>query len=139
MSISQPKDKKDTKASSTEKGKVVKVDDKVYTYCYILSTMEQRKALDLTKRHKVKLEQVIKTFFTTRLVSITILKDRYILKLREYYELGDKRRLGRLISQECDLASYVHKVKYNNAQDTSGQLFRICKKKEELSGPGRDK
>ena len=107
-------------------------EDKVFTYCYILSTAKQREALDLTKGFHTKLEKTIKEFFTTRLHSIEIYKDRYILKLYETYSIGDKRRVGRLISEYCDLKAYVHKISYNNAQDSSGQLFRICNEKEKL-------
>ncbi len=106
-----------------------KSDDTEYTYCYILSTPEQREKLDLTK-HKVKMTKTITAFFAERLISLDIQKDHYILKLKDKYEVSDKRRLGRLISENCDLTSYVRKVHYNNKKDTSGQLFRICKDAE---------
>ena len=110
-----------TKETTTQKA-----DDTGYTYCYILSTLEQREKLDLTK-HKAKMVKTITAFFAERLISVEIYKDHYQLKLKDTYEVSDKRRLGRLISENCDLTSYVRKVHYNNRKDTSGQLFRVCK------------
>lgn len=100
-------------------------DDTSHIYRYILSTLEQRKALDLTK-HKSKLERIIKGFFVERLLSITFDKESYTLYLKDEYEVADKRRLGRLISEGSDLKQYVRKVIYNGNQDTSGQLFRLA-------------
>ena len=104
-------------------------DDTGYTYCYILSTLEQRKAIDLTK-HKTKLESIIKTFFGDRLISVEFDKESYTLNLKDEYEVSDKRRLGRLISEGSDLKQYVRKVVYNGNQDISGQLFRLSPVKE---------
>ena len=126
--LPQTKKEKNTKVD-TKKEKIVKPADTVYKYCYILSTIEQRKSLDLTK-HKTKLVKTITDFFGEQLFEVVVQKDRYMLSLKDPYEVKDKRRLGRLISEKVELSKYVHKVKYNNEQDTSGQLFRICKEKE---------
>lgn len=112
--------------STTKSTKQSKSNDRGYSYCYILSTLEQRKAIDLTK-HKTKLEKIMKQFFGDRLLSITFDKESYTLTLKDKYEVSDKRRLGRLISEGSDLKQYVHKILYNGNQDTSGQLFRLKK------------
>jgi hypothetical protein len=129
MKVSKESKKEKVVETEPKKSVVTKTTDIVYKYCYILSTLEQRKALDLNK-YKTALVKVIKEFFAERLVEINIQKDRYLLILNEPYEVRDKRRLGRLISERCKLSAYSHKVKYNNNQDLSGQLFRICKEKE---------
>lgn len=129
MKILQESEKEKNTKRDIKKEKVVKPANTEYKYCYILSTIEQRKSLDLTK-HKTKLVKTITEFFAERLVEVVVQKDRYMLTLKDSFEVKDKRRLGRLISEKVELSKYVHKVKYNNAQDTSGQLFRICKEKE---------
>lgn len=131
MAISRTTTKEKNISATAKKPKVEKADDTVYTYCYILSTLKQREALDLTK-HKAKMEKTINGFFEEMLVSVEIFKDRYILKLKEKYEIADKRRLGRLLSEQCGLKQYSRKILYNNNKDTSGQLFRICKEKDKL-------
>ncbi len=95
-------------------------------YTYILTTKEQRKAIDLIK-HKSKLEKIIKGFFGERLLSLTFTKESYTLNIKDEYTIGDKRRLGRLISEGSDLKKFVKKVIYNGNKDTSGQLFRLQK------------
>ena len=112
---------------TTKSTKQSKSDDTGYSYCYILSTLQQRKAIDLTK-HKDKLEKIIKSFFGDRLISVVFDKESYTLNLKDEYEVADKRRLGRLISEgSSELKQLVRKVIYNGNQDTSGQLFRIKK------------
>ena len=98
-------------------------------YCYVLTTIEQRKAIKLTK-HKAKLEKIIKAYFSDRLLSLTFTDDSYTLTLKDEFHIGEKRRLGRLISEGSDLHKYVKKVIYNGSQDTSGQLFRLQKPSE---------
>jgi len=95
-------------------------------YHYILSTPEQREAIDLTK-HKAKLQEIITGFFSKRLISLEIQKDGYILTLKDSFPVGDKRMLGRLISTNSGLKQYVRTVSYNNKQDSSGQLFKFKK------------
>lgn len=116
---------------TTKSTKQSKSDDTGYTYCYILSTLEQRKAIDLTK-HKSALEKIIKPFFGDRLISVVFDKESYTLTLKDEYQVSDKRRLGRLISEGSDLKKYVHKILYNGNQDISGQLFRLKKPTNEL-------
>jgi hypothetical protein len=127
--VSTQETKTKTPPQTTKSTKQSKSDDTGYTYCYILSTVEQRKAIDLTK-HKSKLEKIIKGFFGDRLLSVTFDKESYTLNLKDEYAISDKRRLGRLISEGSDLKQYVHKILYNGNQDTSGQLFRIKKVKD---------
>ncbi len=115
-----------TTLKDTKQTKSTKSDDTSYTYCYILSTQEQRDSIDLTN-HKTKLTKVIKEFFTTRLLSLEIDKQSYTIKLNEVYTIGDKRRLGRTISTNTYLKKFVSTVAYNGGQDKSGQLFRIKK------------
>lgn len=118
--------------SSTKSTKKSKPDDTGYTYSYILSTLEQRKAIDLIK-HKTVMEKIIKQFFGDRLVSVNIEKNSYSLTLKNTYEVSDKRRLGRLISDGLpELKKHVHKIIYNGNKDTSGQLFRL--KKDSATG-----
>ena len=130
--VSTTKNDTNKQLATTKQTQPHKSDDTVFTYCYILSTLEQRKALDLTK-HKEKMTKTITSFFGDRLISVEIFKDHYLLKLKDAYEVSDKRRLGRLISENCDLKQYVRKVLYNNSKDSSGQLFRICKEKDKLN------
>lgn len=113
-------------SQTTKSTKQSKIDDTGYSYCYILSTLEQRKAIDLTK-HKSILEKIIKNFFRDKLISVEFDKESYTLNLKDEYEVADKRRLGRLISEGSDLKEYVRKVIYNGNQDVSGQLFRLKK------------
>ncbi len=115
-----------TTLKDTKQTKSTKSDDTSYTYCYILSTQEQRDSIDLTK-HKTKLTKVIKEFFTTRLLSLEVDKQSYTIKLNEVYTIGDKRKLGRTISTNTDLKKFVRTIEYNGKKDKSGQLFRIKK------------
>ena len=113
-------------STTTKVLKELHTDDTSYIYCYILSTVEQRQAIDLTKL-KAKLEKIIKGFFGDRLLSVEFDKESYTLNLKDEYEVKDKRRLGRLISEGSpELKQYVHKVFYNGNQDSSGQLFRLA-------------
>lgn len=116
--------KKQTATPTTKKLQTAEASDTSYTYCYILSTLQQRKSIDLTK-HKSQLEKIIESYFGDRLVSLKFNKESYTLTLTEEYEVADKRRLGRLISEGSGLKQYVRKILYNGNQDTSGQLFRI--------------
>lgn len=128
--IATPEDVKTLKLSSTTKPqKKSKSDDIGYTYCYVLTTKEQKNAIQLTK-HSAKLEKIIRGFFGDRLIAVTFTDDSYTLELKDEYSIGDKRRLGRLISEGSDLQKFVKKVIYNGQKDTSGQLFRIQKSSE---------
>lgn len=129
MSVSSKDEKKSVAPKGVKKENEKQSDDIRYSYCYILSTVAQRKALDLTK-HKAKLQKTIKSYFSEQLVSVEVYPDHYYLVLSEPFSIAQKRRLGRLISEECNFRAYVHKVIYNNAQDTSGQLFRLCTEKD---------
>ena len=126
LTVSLTKKTPQKQSSTTKKPQTPQSDDICHTYCYILSTKEQRKAIDLTK-HKSKLEAIIKGFFGERLISVVFDKESYTLNLKDEYEVADKRRLGRIISDKSDLKQYVRKVLYNNNQDSSGQLFRLKK------------
>jgi len=128
--------KKDIITITTEEAKTKKLpnttskvestisDNISYTYTYVLSTVEQRKAINLIK-YKSQLEKIIKNFFNERLKSVTFNKESYTLSLNEEYLVSDKRRLGRLISDGTNLKQYVNKIIYNGNQDVSGQLFRF--------------
>jgi len=116
-------------STTTKPQKNSKSDDIEYSYCYVLTTLEQKKAIKLSK-HKAKLEKIIKGFFGDRLIAVTFTDDSYRLNLKDEYSIGDKRRLGRLISEGSDLQKFVKKVIYNGQKDTSGQLFRIQKLSE---------
>lgn len=108
----------------------LKPSDTGYYYCYTLTTPQQRKAIKLLQ-HKVKLEKIIREFFNERLLSVTFTDDSYTLHLKDEFSIGDKRHLGRLISQGSDLQKFVKRVIYNGAhKDISGQLFRIKKQSE---------
>ncbi|MEA2072919.1 MAG: hypothetical protein U9O86_04980 [Campylobacterota bacterium] len=126
LTVSLTKKPPQKQSSTTKKAQTQESDDICYTYCYILSTQEQRKAIDLTK-HKSKLEAIIKGFFGERLISVVFDKESYTLSLKDEYEVADKRRLGRVISDKSDLKQYVRRILYNNNQDSSGQLFRLKK------------
>ncbi len=128
--ISPPQALKSQNPPTTTKSSKQSKSDDIYTYCYMLSTVTQRKKIDLTK-HKIKLEKIIKSFFGDRLISVVFDKESYTLNLKDEYEVADKRRLGRLISEgSSELKQLVRKVIYNGNQDTSGQLFRIKKVSE---------
>ncbi len=103
--------------------------DTGFIYTYILSTPQQRELIDLTQ-YKTQLQHVITQFFAERLLSVEFQAHSYTLHLRDAYQVADKRRLGRLISENTDLKQYVRKISYNNSQDTSGQLFRLMKAAE---------
>ncbi|RLA82656.1 MAG: hypothetical protein DRG78_06620 [Epsilonproteobacteria bacterium] len=113
-------------SSSTKKVKDTKTSNTGYSYCYILSTKEQRELIDLTK-HKTKLQKIIKDFFGDKLESVEFTKESYTLKLKDEFLIANRRRLGRLISDGSNLKQYVRTVSYNGGQDKSGQLFRIKK------------
>ena len=116
--------------SETTKGLKKSIsDDTSFTYCYVLTTLEQKKAIKLTQ-HKSKLEKIIQNFFGDRLLELSFTDDSYTLSLLDEFPIGDKRRLGRLISEGSDLQKFVKKVIYNGTKDTSGQLFRIQKASE---------
>ena len=130
VSPQEPKTKKPT--PTIPKPKSSKTDDTSYTYCYILSTVAQRQALDLRK-YKAPLRKIISSFFGDRLISVEFSAEAYTLNLKDEYEVSDKRRLGRLISEgSSELKQHVRKVIYNGNQDTSGQLFRLKKHTSEV-------
>lgn len=111
-----------------------KVDDNEITqfsYTYVLSNPTQIKEINLLD-YKDALEDIVKTYLQDKLISIAIDKSSYILVLNVKLEVGDKRRLGRLISQNTDLKKYVRKISYNNSQDKSGQLFVVKKANKEV-------
>ena len=111
-----------------------KVDDNEITkfsYIYVLSNATQIKEINLLE-YKDALENIIKEYLGTKLIEILIDKTSYTLILNVKLEVGDKRRLGRLISQNTDLKKYVRKISYNNSQDTSGQLFVLKRSDKEL-------
>ena len=97
-----------------------------FSYTYILSNTTQIKEINLID-YKDALENIIKEYLGAKLIEIQIDKTSYTLILNVKLEVGDKRRLGRLISQNTDLKKYVRKISYNNSQDTSGQLFVLKK------------
>lgn len=120
--------KKDSmqQAAVADEADTQKSDDTGFVYTYILSTPQQRELIDLTQ-YKTQLQHVITQFFGERLLSVEFQAHSYTLHLRDAYKVADKRRLGRLISENTDLKQYVRKISYNNSQDTSGQLFRLMK------------
>ena len=105
-----------------------KVDDKdetkslTFSYTYVLSNASQSKEINLLD-YKEALETIIKNYLGTKVLEIIIDKTSYTLILNSPLKVGEKRRLGRLISQNTDLNKYVKKISYNNNQDKSGQLF----------------
>lgn len=128
--------KKSTSSSKEVKPTVekTKVDDKEntqFSYTYILSNATQMKEINLIE-YKDALQTIIKDYLKDKLLDITIEKTSYTMKLNVKLEVGDKRRLGRLISQNTDLKKYVRKISYNNSQDTSGQLFVLKKSDKEV-------
>ena len=110
-----------------------KVDDKEssqFSYTYVLSNATQIKEINLLD-YKDALEEIVKTYLHDKLINITIDKTSYTLILKSNFEVGEKRRLGRLISQNTDLKQYVKKISYNNSQDKSGQLFILKTKSKD--------
>lgn len=126
LTVSLRKKGSTQQAAVSDEADTQKSDDTGFVYTYILSTPEQRKAIDLTQ-YKTQLQHVITQFFAERLLSVEFQAHSYTLHLRDAYKVADKRRLGRLISENTDLKQYVRKISYNNSQDTSGQLFRLMK------------
>jgi hypothetical protein len=112
----------------------IKVDDNEtmqFSYTYVLSNPTQIKEINLLD-YKDALEEIVKTYLQDKLINITIDKSSYTMTLNVKLEVGDKRRLGRLISQNTDLKKYVRKISYNNSQDKSGQLFVLKKANKEV-------
>ncbi len=110
-----------------------KVDDKEntqFSYTYVLSNATQIKEINLLD-YKDALEDIAKTYLHDKLINITIDKTSYTMLLKSNFEVGEKRRLGRLISQNTDLKKYVKKISYNNSQDKSGQLFILKTKSKD--------
>ena len=110
-----------------------KVDDKEntqFSYTYVLSNATQIKEINLLD-YKDALEDIAKTYLHDKLINITIDKTSYTLILKSNFEVGEKRRLGRLIPQNTDLKKYVKKISYNNSQDKSGQLFILKTKSKD--------
>lgn len=128
--------KKSAPTSKTPIPTVVKtkVDDNEtpqYSYTYVLSNPTQIKEINLLD-YKDALEEIVKTYLQDKLINITIDKSSYTMLLNLPLGVGDKRRLGRLISQNTDLKKYVRKISYNNSQDKSGQLFVLKKANKEV-------
>lgn len=114
--------------------KETKVDDNEttqFSYTYILSNPTQIKEINLLD-YKDALEEIVKTYLQDKLISITIDKSSYTMILNVKLEVGDKRRIGKLISQNTELKKYVRKILYNNSQDKSGQLFILKKVNKEV-------
>lgn len=105
----------------------------IFLYTYILSNPTQIKEINLLD-YKDSLETVIKSYLDNKLIDLQIDKSSYILNLNTKLEVGAKRRLGRLISQNTELKKYVRKISYNNSQDKSGQLFVLKETKKEVNG-----
>lgn len=128
--------KKSTLTSKTpiptvEKTKVDDNETTQFSYTYVLSNPTQIKEINLLD-YKDALEEIAKTYLQDKLINITIDKSSYTIILNVKLEVGDKRRLGRLISQNTDLKKYVRKISYNNSQDKSGQLFVLKKANKEV-------
>lgn len=104
----------------------IKSDDTIFSYTYILSTQSQKESINLVE-YKEQLEAIATEYLQSQLISIEVETDRYTLTLNSLFTVGQKRRLGKLISTNTNLKDYVKKVAYNNSQDTSGQLFVIAK------------
>ena len=127
--------KKSTLTSKTpiqpvEKTKVDDNETTQFSYTYVLSNPTQIKEINLLD-YKDALEEIVKTYLQDKLINITIDKTSYTLILKSNFEVGEKRRLGRLISQNTDLKKYVKKISYNNSQDKSGQLFILKTKSKD--------
>ena len=101
-----------------------------YTYCYILSTKNQIKSIDLLN-YKEDLQKIIESYFGEKLIEVEFSASSYTLILNQVYTVAEKRRLGQLISMNSDLSKHVNKISYNNSKDISGQLFRINKSKKQ--------
>jgi len=115
--------------TTTKPQKKSKSDDTGHLYCYAFVTQIQKDSIQLTK-HSKKLETIISGFFGDRLIAVTFTDDSYTLKLKDDFSIGEKRLLGKKISEGSDLQKFVKKVIYNGQKDTSGQLFRIQKSSE---------
>ena len=122
--VTKPATKTEKPPKGTPELKTSKSDNTGNTYTYILTSPEQKKAIDLLK-FKTKLEKIMTDFFGERLIGVTFTKESYTLTLKDSYEVGDKRRLGRLISDNSGLKQFVRTISYNNEKDTSGQLFKL--------------
>lgn len=116
---------------TVEKTKVDDNETMQFSYTYVLSNPTQIKEINLLD-YKDALEEIAKTYLQDKLINITIDKSSYTMILNLKLEVGDKRRLGRLISQNTDLKKYVRKISYNNSQDKSGQLFVLKKTNKEV-------
>lgn len=116
---------------SVEKTKVDDNETMQFSYTYVLSNPTQIEEINLLE-YKEPLENIIKEYFQVKLVEVKIEKSSYTMILNVKLEVGDKRRLGRLISQNTDLKKYVRKISYNNSQDKSGQLFVLKKANKEV-------
>ncbi len=127
-----------TPISTVEKTKVDDNEITQFTYTYVLSNPTQIKEIHLLD-YKDALEDIVKTYLQDKLINITIDKSSYTLVLNVKLEVGDKRRLGRLISQNTDLKKYVRKISYNNSQDKSGQLFVLKKANKEVKNETANK
>jgi hypothetical protein len=128
--------KKSTLTSKTpiqpvEKTKVDDNETTQFSYTYVLSNPTQIKEINLLD-YKDALEEIVKTYLQDKLINISIDKSSYTMLLNSPLGVGDKRRLGRLISQNTDLKKYVRKISYNNSQDKSGQLFVLKKANKEV-------
>ena len=120
-----------TVIQTLEKTKVDDNETMQFSYTYVLSNPTQIKEINLLD-YKEPLENIIKEYLQVKLVEVKIEKSSYTMILNVKLEVGDKRRLGRLISQNTDLKKYVRKISYNNSQDKSGQLFVLKKANKEV-------
>jgi hypothetical protein len=120
-----------TPIQAVEKIKVDDTETMQFSYTYVLSNPTQIKEINLFD-YKDALEEIAKTYLQDKLINIAIDKSSYTMILTVKLEIGDKRRLGRLISQNTDLKQYVRKISYNNSQDKSGQLFVLKKANKEV-------
>ena len=120
--------KPSTPSQTTKETKQEEPNNSSYTYCYTLVTPEQKKVIDLTSS-KAKIEKLFKDYFKERLISIIVEKHNYTLELKDSYEVGEKRMLGKSIGAIDNLKSHAKKVYYNNNQDFSTQLFKLKKVK----------
>ena len=119
-----------TPIQPVEKTKVDDNETMQFSYTYVLSNPTQIKEINLLD-YKDALEEIAKTYLQDKLINISIDKSSYTMILNVKLEVGDKRRLGRLISQNTDLKKYVRKISYNNSQDKSGQLFILKTKSKD--------
>ena len=123
---SQEEPKIKNRTSDVKNSQTLKIGDISHIYTYALSCTKQKETINL-KKHHTQLEKIIKAFFGEALKSLVIQQDSYILELKEAFDIGAKRRLGRLISQGSNLKEHVNTILYNGKKDTSGQLFRLIK------------